>query len=320
MTDSLTWGAFVPHGGADDFTGWTSADAWACMRDTAIAYDELGFDHLWLSDHLMASGGDRSGLYFEGYSVLAALTQITQRAKLGALVTCSLYRSAGMLAKQASAIDVMSNGRFILGLGGGWDEAEFTAYGYDFPPPGERVDVFGETLEALVRLWSEDSVDLDGHHVHLRAARCSPKPVTRPPVWTGTHGRRGLRIAARHADVANWNCSLDDFERLSRLLDEACVEEGRDRASIDTSVFRLAVIGDAEAALGRLLAAQGAPEDLVAAVKAQHFMGAPEEVVPKVQAFVDAGARHIVIMCLGATSAIDAGRRFIEEVAPNVHC
>lgn len=311
----ITFGAFVPHGGANEFAGWDPDKAWQRMADSAAAFDTLGYDHLWMSDHLMASGGDRSGLYFESYTAMAALSQLTTRARLGALVTCAAYRSVAMLAKQAANVDVMSGGRLILALGGGWDEPEFEAYGLPFATPGERVELFTETLDAIRRLWSEEKVDFDGKHVKLSGARCEPRPAQMPPIWTGTHGPRGLRAAARFADVANWNCTLDDFRRLSGLLTEACEKEGRDPETIDTSVFRLADLSGGEASR-RLLDELGAPPEAFESLKSVHFVGDAEEVAGKVSEFVDAGARHVILMFVDAATSDDSARAFMNDVAP----
>ena len=312
---AITWGAFIPHGGANEFAGWEPAKAWGRMAESAAAFDELGYDHLWMSDHLMASGGDRSGLYFEAYTAMAALSQVTSRARLGALVTCAAYRSVAMLAKQAANVDVMSNGRLIFALGGGWDQPEFDAFGLPFPSPRERVELFTETLESIKRLWSEDQVDYDGQQVKLKGARCEPRPGSMPPIWTGTHGPKGLRVAARLADVANWNVGLTDFVRLSGVLKEACEKEGRDPSTIGTSVFRLADLSGGEATR-KVLANMGAPPEAYDAVKPDHFIGTPDEVTEKVSAFVDAGATHIISMFLDSPESDDSARIFMEEVAP----
>lgn len=312
---AITWGAFVPHGGANEFGGRDPADAWQRMVASAAAFDSMGYEHLWLSDHLMASGGDRSGLYFEAYTAMAALSQVTNRAKLGALVTCAAYRSVAMLAKQAANVDVMSGGRLIFALGGGWDEPEFSAFGLPFATPGERVELFTETLESVKRLWSEDSVDYDGQQVKLKGARCAPRPAQMPPIWTGTHGPRGLRVAARFADVANWNCTLGDFKRLSGVLDQACEKEGRDPSTIDRSVFRLADLSGGDA-LKKILATMGAPPEAYAAVEPDHFVGDADRVAEKVSEFVDAGARHIVLMFVDSADTDDSARAFMQDVAP----
>jgi alkanesulfonate monooxygenase SsuD/methylene tetrahydromethanopterin reductase-like flavin-dependent oxidoreductase (luciferase family) len=320
LARELTWGAILPHGAAGEYDGdgWTGASAWGRLRDCAQECDDLGYDHLWMSDHLMGSTGERTGIYFESYTALAALAGLTHRARLGAMVTCAQYRSVAMLAKQAANVDVISQGRLILALGGGWDEGEFAAYGLPFPPPAERVAVFDETLEAILALWSTEKVDYDGNYVKLSGASCTPRPEGRPPIWTGTHGVRGLRTAARHADVANWNVSLAEFIRLSGVLDEACNEVGRDRSTIDTSVFRLADLSGSLSVIEGLLAEQGAPIELAASVAADHFIGSPEDVVPRVQAFVDAGARHIVMLFLDAATTNASAEKFQREVIPNV--
>jgi len=317
-TTRLTWGCFLPHGGADEFIGWSGPDAWARMRDSAVTLDAEGYDHLWMSDHLMASGGDRSGPYFESYTAMSALSQVTKHARLGALVTCALYRSPGLLAKQAANVDVASGGRLILGLGSGWDEDECLRYGYDFPSPGARVTAFSETLEAVVRLWSEPSVDFDGSYVHLRDARCFPQPTQRPPIWTGTHGPRGLRATAKHADVANWNVDLEQFRNLNTALDAACAEVGRDPSSVGRSVFRLLDLSDGAESTRRLLATQGAPEEAFDGFRGQHFIGSVDEVARHVQGFVDAGARHVVVLSLDGGSSDETAIRFLREVVPLV--
>ncbi len=249
---------------------------------------------------------------------MAALGQITHRVRLGALVTSAFYRSAGMLAKQAANIDVTSGGRLIFALGGGWDEQECDAFGIPFPSPRERVGRFGETLEAILRLWSEPSVDFEGQYVRLKGAICDPKPVSRPPIWTGTHGRRGLQVSARYADVANWNVGLADFKRLSGELRDACQEVGRDPATIETSVFRLADISGSDATVLKLLEKLGAPPEALDILRADHFIGMPEQVIPQVQSFVDAGATHILILCIDAANSTESLQRFMTQVVPHI--
>ena len=151
---SLTFGAFIPQGGIGEFAGWNPSDAWACTRDRATAFDEMGYDHLWVCDHVDTAPPRHDAVLFEAFTTLAAVSQTTKRAGLGQMVTCASYRNAGLLAKIGATIDVFSGGRFILGLGGGWYEAEYQQYGWEFPIPAHRVEHFAETMEAVVRLWS----------------------------------------------------------------------------------------------------------------------------------------------------------------------
>lgn len=318
MADRLTWGAVLPHGGAAEFDGWEPQRAWARLLEVAGICDQLGFDRLWMSDHLMGSSGGRTGIYFESYTAMAALAGVTSRARLGAIVTCAQYRSVAMLAKQAANIDLMSGGRFLLALGGGWDEGEFAAYGLPFPSPSERVEVFGETLEALKLLWTQDTVSYDGKHVHLNDASCSPRPATLPPIWTGAHGARALRYTARLADVANWNVGYDEFVRLSGVLSEACSDVGRDPDTLERSVFRLGDLSGGTGSLPQLFEQLGAPPEMADEVANEHFIGDPDEVAGRVQAFVDAGARHIEILFIDAARTSESAVRFVRDVIPKI--
>lgn len=314
----LTWGVVLPHGAAAEFVDTDPQASWARLRDTAIACDRLGYDHVWISDHLMASGAVRTGPHFEPYGTLSALSQVTHRTRLGVIVTCAPYRSVAILAKQAAGVDVMSDGRLIFALGAGWDEGEFVAYGYPFPSPGERISMFDETLRAVLELWSKPSVDFAGEHVQLSDASCNPRPSRRPPVWTGTRGPRGLRIAARHADVANWNVGLADFRRLTEELAVACAEVGRDPATMQTSVFRLGDLSGSDRNVRRILEHEGESPEMAAAVSADHFIGSVDTAISRVQAFVDSGARHVIVLFLDSETSNVSAERFYHEVIPAI--
>ena len=161
--------------------------------------------------------------------MLAALSQRTSRVGLGQLVTCSSYRNAGLLAKETACIDVYSNGRLILGLGAGWFHEEYASYGYPYLSNPERLAALDETLEVVQRLWAEETVTFHGDHLHFEGAYCDPKPVQeRPPVLVGGGGEKvNLRIAARRADLTNWQVGLEAFRRKSDLLAGYCAEVGR---------------------------------------------------------------------------------------------
>ena len=276
----VTWGVVLPHGAAGEFAAVSAQVAWARLRDSAVTCcDRLGYDHVWISDHLMASFGDRTGQQFEAYSTLAALTQVTERARLGVIVTCALYRSVAMLAKQAAGIDVMSDGRLIFALGAGWDQGEFDAFGYPFPSPGERVSVFEETLQAGHReLWSQPTVDFPGQHVRLAGALLQP-----------ASGRAATRVdghpwAARTADRRQIR-RCHQLERRTHRLPPTdrraggCVrrEVGREPASLETSVFRLADLsGSRRTTCAGSSSNRARRPDLATAVGEEHFIGSVE--------------------------------------------
>jgi alkanesulfonate monooxygenase SsuD/methylene tetrahydromethanopterin reductase-like flavin-dependent oxidoreductase (luciferase family) len=143
VTAPLKFGAFVPQGWKLEYTGVGAADAWARSVELAQEIEALGYDHLWVYDHVETVPRREPTHVFEAFTMLAALSQRTERIQLGQLVTCAAYRNAGLLAKEAAGIDVMSGGRLILGLGGGWYEREYQAYGYPYPGDAERLAILG---------------------------------------------------------------------------------------------------------------------------------------------------------------------------------
>ena len=246
---------------------------------------------------------------FEAFTTLAALSQRTERIELGQLVTCVGYRNVGLLAKEAAGIDVMSGGRLILGLGAGWYEREYRAYGYEYRSDKHRLQLLGEAVEVIPRLWSEDAVSFDGRHVHLDGAYCEPQPLRspRPPILVGGGGERvTLRIAARHADMTNWQVGLESFVHKSRVLARHCEEIGRDPASIVRTHGPDCLIVDSDAELQEWL---GGPDGghLWGGVDRDDYLrdnlvGTVEQVAEKAQAFLEAGCSEFILWFRDAPS------------------
>lgn len=185
----LRYGAFAPQGWKLEYLGWPAEDAWARTVELAQLTERVGYDHLWVYDHVETVPRREPTHVFEAFTTLAALSQQTTTIRLGQLVTCAAYRNAGLLAKEAAGIDVMSGGRLVLGLGAGWYEREYAAYGYPYPSAGERLAILDETATVLRRLWSEETVTFDGVHLHFDGAYCDPKPLQEhPELWIGVAG------------------------------------------------------------------------------------------------------------------------------------
>src|SRR2546428_7383087 len=173
------------------------------IRESATKAEASGFNSFWVSDHFFGGPGgipDRNCL--EAWTLLAALARDTQRIRLGVLVAAVQYRNPALQAKIAAGVDHMSGGRLEFGIGAGWKDEEYRAYGYDFPPPGERVEQLRDGLEITRRLWSEERATYHGKHYRIDDAVCAPKPTQRPrpPTWVGGEGPRVMRLAARYAD------------------------------------------------------------------------------------------------------------------------
>lgn len=321
--DVVRFGVFVPQGWKLEYTGWSATDAWARSVALAQLAEEVGYDDLWVYDHVETVPRRQADHVFEAFTMLAALSQRTTTVGLGQLVTCSSYRNAGLLAKEAACIDVYSGGRLILGLGAGWYEEEYGSYGFEYMAPADRLAALEETVSAIRMLWSEQTVTFPGKHVHLDGAFCDPKPLQHfPPIWIGGGGERvNLRIAARYADATNWQVGLDGFKRKSGLLEQYCEEIGRPFSEVTRTHGPDCRLFDSDKDLrawcdrpdgGNLWGRQGA-DDYVS----ENFVGTVERVAEKVQAFVDAGARAFVLW-LRDFPADESLRRFMAEVVPKI--
>jgi F420-dependent oxidoreductase-like protein len=202
--------------------------------------DTAGFDWVDVWDHFYeAPPVDGNGSCFEATTCMAAMACETSNVRIGVLVLGMGYRHPAVLANALCTIDHLSGGRLEIGLGAGWHEPEYRAYGIPFPPIKERLDMLEEGIQVIRLLTTRDRSDYHGRFYRLENAACNPKPVQpRPRIWVGGNGeRRTLRIAARHAD--GWNSpytSPEEFARLSSVLDRWCETEGRDPASIERTV------------------------------------------------------------------------------------
>jgi F420-dependent oxidoreductase-like protein len=291
---------------------------WQEARDAAVEFDRLGFDSVWVCDHLYGVPMPNLPI-LEAWSELAAVAAVTERVELGTLVTPPFFRNPAVLAKQVATIDRISNGRTIVGLGCGWFATEFEAYGCPFPPVAERLRALEETIEVCRRLWTEETVTFEGRYVTVREAMSEPKPVRRPPILVGGAGERVLlRIAARHADV--WN-NLAAFQgELGAKIDvlrRHCAEVGRDFDTIEVSQQCLVVIAEtadaARAALERAGRIYGG--HMGAGLEAHGIWGTPDEVVEKIRRHVGLGCTTFVIEFFGRDTR-EPARLFAERVMP----
>ena len=219
------------------------------LLDEARAAEAAGWHGLWLADHYMPDTGTTetaSGDAYECWTMLPAIAAVTERIRVGTLVSPTSVHHPALLAKRAATLDQLSGGRFVLGMGAGWQINEHAAYGFELEPPGPRVTRFGEAVRIVRSLLSEERTTFHGKVYDIEDAPCDPKPVQeRLPILIGTKSPRMLRITARHADEWNtWGGPDVAGERRSLLL-EACDQVGRDPATVWSSVnVMLAVDGE----------------------------------------------------------------------------
>lgn len=214
---------------------------WSEMVERWRRFEALGFDSLWLSDHLVPPFNP-SGPLLEAWTLLAALATQTERARIGVLVSCNTFRHPPLLAKQAVTVDHLSDGRLELGLGAGWFVPEHEMFGVPFPEPPELVARFREAVELLDLMLRQDVTTYDGRYYQLRDAPCRPAPLQRPrpPLTLGAHGPTMLRLVAAHADRWNSLGTVAEIAARTRRLDATCAAIGRDPRAIVRSLLYVA--------------------------------------------------------------------------------
>jgi alkanesulfonate monooxygenase SsuD/methylene tetrahydromethanopterin reductase-like flavin-dependent oxidoreductase (luciferase family) len=228
---------------------WIQRTDWPALRDACTAAERAGFDTLWLDDHLLADEGDWHDGKLEGWATLAALAPLTTTARLGLLVAANTFRNPGLTAKLATTLDHLSNGRLILGIGGGWFDREHEAFGLNFGSGfGERLDRLEESVGLIERLLAGEQVTHHGRFYSMVDALCAPRPIqARLPILIGGSGReKTLRTTARHADLWNGYGEPARIAETSDVLRQRCEEIGRPFDAIERTVTMEVVIRASE--------------------------------------------------------------------------
>ena len=257
--------------------------------DQARAAEEAGFAQVTVMDHLyqIPGVGEIDEPMLEGWSVLNALARETSRVRLGTQVSGVTYRNPAMLAKMAATLDVISDGRAMVGIGAAWNDVEHRAFGYDFPTIRERMDRLDEALTIIRAMFREDRPSFEGTYYRVEEVLNVPHGVQPggPKIVVGGGGeQRTLRIAARHADMTHWFAlGLDALRRKTEILFRYCDEIGRDPQTIERTMGAPVIVADDPADAERHLA--GIPPDR----RAHTAVGPPDAVAETLRTYVDAG-------------------------------
>lgn len=277
--------------------------------DRALTLAVGHFDSAWIIDHLQFGDTD----LMESFTTLAYMAARHPQLKFGHTVVCQSYRNPALLAKMGATLQFLSGGRFLLGIGAGWHEEEYKAYGYPFPSAGTRVEQLEETLQILRALWTQTPTTFLGKHYHIHVAYCEPKPEPVPPIIVGAFGPKMLRLTARYAD--EWNVSSTGVGAYGRVRDQfekMCHAEGRNPAEIRRSWGGGCVCAPTPAEVARLAGSRDYDRDPEGDCD---LVGTPGQLIEQMQTFIELGITTFMLDC-GGFPELTTLETLMREVIP----
>jgi len=304
----IKFGLFAPQVGAP----------FSVLKERAQLADRLGFHSIWFVDHMWSRGMPDLD-HLEAWTVMSAIAAVTERLGIGTLVLCNSYRNPALLAKMASSLDQVSNGRFLLGLGAGWMDEEYRAYGYPFPAARVRIEQLEEALAIIKLLFKEPRATFEGKYYAVNDAVNNPKPLQQPhpPILIGGAGeKRLLRLVAEHADI--WNCPNNAALELSHKLEvlkQHCAAFGRDPATIEVSEQTIVVLGRTEKDLRSKVQFAKRALGAVFDIDKTALRGTPDQLIEAIQARSRQGVTFFTMM-FGDLNQPETLELFAEKVAP----
>lgn len=329
----VKFGVTIPQGVRQDLPDISSSDQLALMESYAREAQRLEFDSIWLFDHFHTAPRVALSSCFECWTTLTYLAAKIEKIRLGTIVTCNSYRQPSLLAKMTSVVDVLSNGRLEFGIGAGWYDHEYYGYGFEFERPGVRVAKLMESVEIILKMWTEDYVNFDGKYYHLKGAVNVPKPLQKPhpPITIGGEGERMLRIVAKFADKCNFNPPIENYRTRLNTLEKQCRSAERDIADIEKTIYcdvamkrkrdevdaLLARLSDLGQLAGNYLG--NGVHELISPQKYRslQIVGTPDECLNKIKEFHELGVDYF-IMTFPFGEQIESTRLFAEEIMPAI--
>lgn len=307
----IKFGVFLP------FYAFKIADYYPQLKNIVLECERLGYDSIWLDDHLMYN----DATILECWTTLSALAAATSKIRLGTMVTCNAHHNPALLAKAAATLDVISNGRLEFGIGAGVQEDEHLAYGFGFPRPAVRVAELEEALEVIRRLWTYPKASYQGKYYTLKDAVCEPKPGQKPhpPIVVGGSGEKlTLKVAAKYADRFDWGYlpSLEAYRHKLLVLQRYCEAVGRDFSEIEHSCWpsgQILVAAD-EKELAQKIAKYKPDGTTLEEFKQYTLVGTAEDCIKGFQVYVDLGVTYFILYFADLPS-VDGLRLFKEAGA-----
>ncbi|MEX0426875.1 LLM class F420-dependent oxidoreductase [Nocardioides sp. DS6] len=328
----MKFGVFIPQGWRFDLVGIEPAQQWQTMKDLAQRADaNPDWESLWVYDHFHTTPQASDQATHEAWTLMSAFGASTERIRLGQMCTCMSYRNPAYLAKVAATVDHVSGGRVEMGIGAGWYEHEWRAYGYGFPEARDRLGMLREGVKIFREAWTEGSATLDGKYYQVDGAIVEPKPLQTGrsgiPLWIAGGGEKvTLKIAAEHADYTNFFGDADGFKAKSDILAEHCRTVGRDFDEITRSSNYNVFIGETEAEAQAKLEAtiarvtpylgQEQAEKWVRGAARSGLVGTPEQIVEKLQTLESLGMTYAIAYFADAAYDRSSMELFEQQVIP----
>ncbi len=313
---ALQFGLLVPQGWRMDLVGITDhVEAYETMTRVAQEAEALGFDSIWLFDHFHTVPTPTQEVTFECWTSTAALARDTKRVRIGQMVTCNGYRNPALLAKMASTVDVLSHGRLDFGIGAGWHEQEFKAYGYDYPDGPTRLRQLRDAVQIILKMWTEEQAVFEGKYYHVNGAINQPKGIQKPhiPLLIGGGGEKvTLKLVAQYGDACNvGHLDTDGLRHKFSVLKKHCDEVGRDYNSIKRTVlYNCAIAETDEAAMAKTGPyARNIPSGRM---REQALVGTPDAIRRRLAEIEEAGAQEIIVF-MQDSKDLDSVRLFANE-------
>ena len=262
-------GAMVPQGWRMDLHDIKPEQQWDTIIEASARIEKLNYASVWVYDHFHTVPSPTQDPTFECWSLMAALSQVTENVRIGQMCTCNSYRNPAYLTKVASTIDSMSGGRLEFAIGAGWYDHEYKAYGYDYPSAGVRLKMLEEALQIYIAMTTQDKASFEGDYYKIKDAINQPKPLQKPypPLWVCGGGEKvTLKLLAKYGDYGNWDVDVEGFVHKSKILKTHCEEQNRNYSDIKKTLHTNVIIGnnekDLDAKINKIVDVTGIPKEM----------------------------------------------------------
>lgn len=290
-------------------------EAYETMTRVAQEAEQLGYDAIWLFDHFHTVPTPTQEPTFECWTSTAALARDTKTIRIGQMVTCNGYRNPALMAKMASTVDVMSHGRLDFGIGAGWYEHEFKAYGYDYPDGPTRLRQLRDAVQIILAMWSQEEATFEGKYHQVHGAINQPKGVQQPhiPLLIGGAGEKvTLKLVAQYGDACNiGHVANEELERKFAIIKQHCEDVGRDYNSIRrTALFNCAIAETDEEAMGKTeMYTRNIP---AGDLRRRALVGTPDAIRKRLVEIEQAGVQELIVF-FQDSAKLESLRMFARE-------